>query len=75
MQFKRRYADALADRLNEPRKFIQVVSGPRQVGKTTLVDQVLQDQDLPFLFASADEQSLRGSEWIAPAVGCSKTSN
>jgi len=27
----------IVDRLLEPRKFIQVVMGPRQIGKTTLV--------------------------------------
>ncbi len=65
MTYKRQYTDILADRLNEPRRFIQVVSGPRQVGKTTLVDQVLQGQQQPYIFASADEPTLRGSEWIA----------
>ena len=29
-------------RLVEPRRFIQVIAGPRQVGKTTLARQVLE---------------------------------
>ena len=29
-------------RLREPRRFLQVVAGPRQVGKTTLVSLLLQ---------------------------------
>jgi uncharacterized protein len=63
--YQRPYGKTLSSRLAEPRRFIQVVSGPRQVGKTTLVEQVLAAQDLAFVFASADEPTLRGSEWIA----------
>ena len=63
--FQRPYADRLARRLAEPRRFIQVVAGPRQVGKTTLVQQVVEAAELPVVFASADEPTLRGPEWIA----------
>ena len=35
----------IINRLREPRKFLQVVMGPRQIGKTTVVKQVLQDLD------------------------------
>jgi hypothetical protein len=63
--FVRRPASELEARLREPRRFIQVVAGPRQVGKTTLVQQVLDRLDAPVRYASADEPSLRGSEWIA----------
>ena len=55
----------LARRLAEPRRFLQVVVGPRQVGKTTLVQQVVEESSLPAVFASADEPTLRGPEWIA----------
>jgi len=41
-----------------------VVAGPRQVGKTTLVQQVLARSKRPFRFASADEPMLRGPDWI-----------
>ena len=37
----------LARRLAEPRRFLQVVAGPRQVGKTTLVQQVAAELDVP----------------------------
>jgi predicted AAA+ superfamily ATPase len=63
--FKRPHAAELARRLAEPRRFIQVVAGPRQVGKTTLVQQVTETTRLPVRFASADEPTLRGPEWIA----------
>jgi hypothetical protein len=63
--FVRQSADELERRLREPRRFIQVVAGPRQVGKTTLVQQVLERLDVPVRYASADEPGLRGPEWIA----------
>lgn len=61
----RPHAAVLARRLKEPRRFIQVVAGARQVGKTTLVQQVCGDIGLPVHFVSADEPTLRGAEWIA----------
>lgn len=57
-------AKILRDRLREPRRFIQVVTGPRQVGKTTLVQQVVEGLRTAVRFASADEPGLRGPEWI-----------
>lgn len=39
--FQREYAAVLAARLGEPRRFLHVVAGPREVGKSTLVPQVL----------------------------------
>lgn len=41
-----------------------MVSGARQVGKTTLVTQVVSQAGIPHVFASADEPTLRGPEWI-----------
>lgn len=63
--YRRPHAAVLARRLGEPRRFIQVVAGPRQVGKTTLVQQVIEEMRAPVVFASADEPTLRGPEWIA----------
>lgn len=63
--FRRPQAETLARRLREPRRFIQVVAGARQVGKTTLVEQVVQDSGVPVVFASAGEPTLKGSDWIA----------
>jgi len=62
--FMRPRAKFLAQRLTEPRRFIQVVTGPRQVGKTTLVRQVLFSSKMAFQYASADEPTLRGRQWI-----------
>ncbi len=63
--FQRDYATALAARLGEPRRFLQVVAGPRQVGKTTLVQQVLSEFDRSNVFVSADEPALRDAAWLA----------
>ena len=65
MTYQRPQFQILARRLVEPRRFIQVVAGPRQVGKTTLVQQVCESIGLPVQYASADEPTLRGQEWIA----------
>lgn len=63
--FERGYAAVLASRLAEPRRFLHVVAGPRQVGKTTLVQQVLAGLDRPSVFVSADEPALRDGTWLA----------
>src|SRR5215831_20490833 len=55
----------LEARLREPRRFLQVVAGPRQVGKTTLVTQVLDRLDLPGVYVSADEPGGDDGAWLA----------
>ena len=56
--------DELLNRLKEKRRFLQVLAGPRQVGKTTLARQVMLATKLPAHYASADEPSLRDRTWI-----------
>ena len=63
-QHIRPQARELTRRLKEPRRFIQVVAGARQVGKTTLARQVAARAGLPARYASADEPALRGGEWV-----------
>jgi uncharacterized protein len=64
LAFVRSQAATLTRRLRETRRFIQAVTGPRQVGKTTLVRQVIDGHHLRARFASADEPTLRGRDWI-----------
>ena len=52
MAYSRPQSLTLAGRLAEPRRFIQAVTGPRQVGKTTLVQAVAEASGLPVRFAS-----------------------
>lgn len=54
----------LLSRLKESRRFIQVVAGPRQVGKTTLLKQILKTIDMPSHYASADVPSLQDIPWL-----------
>jgi hypothetical protein len=62
--YSRPYASQLAGRLRETRRFMQVLAGPRQSGKTTLVRQVLEASNARTVYASADEPTLRGRQWI-----------
>lgn len=64
-EFQRAHAQVLADRLAETRRHLQVVAGARQVGKTTLVEQVLAAAGMPTVYASADEPTLRDPAWLA----------
>jgi len=63
--FVRAQGAVLRERLAEPRRFIQVVAGPRQTGKTTLVRRVAAEAGARFRYASADEPTLRERGWIA----------
>jgi predicted AAA+ superfamily ATPase len=55
---------AFTKRILEPRKFIQVLMGPRQVGKTTMAAQMLKKIKGPYIFESADAVSAINSTWI-----------
>lgn len=55
----------LLKRLKEARHAIQVVAGPRQVGKSTLVRQVLADMAVEAHEASADDPEAQNTAWIA----------
>ena len=62
--YRRRIFDPLAARLGEAPSRLQVVSGPRQVGKTTVVRQALEAADTPSHYASADDPALRDAAWL-----------
>jgi len=61
---KRPIFNQLLKRLQEPRKFIQVLLGPRQVGKTTLALQVAKAIKKPSHYISADLATLQNVAWI-----------
>lgn len=63
--YKRAEYQTIKNRLVEGRKFIQVVMGPRQVGKSTVVRQVLQDIDIPYQFYSADNVPATNTAWVS----------
>jgi len=62
--FTRVLVSQLAKRLKEPRKFIQIVVGPRQTGKTTAVVQALEQLTVQQHFVSADDPNLVSTEWL-----------
>lgn len=62
--FKRYAYREIVGRFKEPRRFIQVISGPRQVGKTTLIQQVMDDIGIPGHYVSADAVSAASPVWL-----------
>lgn len=63
--YKRSEYHTITKRLKENRKFIQVLLGARQIGKSTVVKQVLKEIDIPFHFFSADNVPATNSSWIS----------
>lgn len=61
---RRAIFSTLLDRLAEAPERLQIVSGPRQVGKTTVVRQALAACGLPSHYASADDPTLRDAAWL-----------
>lgn len=63
--YKRAEYQVIKGRLEEQRRFIQVVMGARQIGKSTVVKQVLKDLNAPYQFYSADNVPATNSAWIS----------
>lgn len=55
----------LHTRVLQDRRFIQVLAGPRQVGKTTLARQLIGTMYTPCHYVSADEPTLQDRTWLA----------
>lgn len=64
MEYKRAQFQEILDRINEQRSKIQVIVGPRQVGKSTLIGQVLEECTLPFDSYSADDVTGVSADWL-----------
>ena len=64
MEYIRKQFYTLKERILEPRNFMQVLPGPRQVGKTTLVNQVLAQVSIPHTIEVADAVDPKDSDWI-----------
>lgn len=61
---KRDFTKVIESRLTESSRFIQVVVGPRQVGKTTGLQQISKSWNGSTLMVSADSVSPPNTEWI-----------
>ena len=64
MTYIRKEYHTLRSRLQEPRRFMYVLAGPRQVGKSTLVRQVVQGLTIPYSVEVADAVDPKDSDWI-----------
>lgn len=62
---RRHVVDALLERLSHPPQLLQIVVGPRQVGKTTAVRQVGDAWSGRVRYAAADLALPPGPEWIS----------
>lgn len=62
--FEHSHLQLITKRIIEPRRFIQILLGPRQVGKTTLVYQLLEKCKLPSRFVSADAVAASNASWL-----------
>ncbi len=63
-EIKRNFTRILEQRLQEKLNFIQVVLGPRQVGKTTGLQQIVASWQGPSLMVSADELITPTTDWL-----------
>lgn len=64
MAFSRPLVDELVAACRRRTPLIQVLVGPRQVGKTTAAEQLVELLGWPHVFASADAPLPPGPEWI-----------
>ncbi len=62
--FRRDIVATLVGRMGEQRRFIQVVSGPRQTGKTTAIVQALEGLSLPSAFVQAGAEPQSSRDWL-----------
>lgn len=62
--YERALVSIISARLAESRRTIQVVLGPRQVGKTTAVRQALERVRVPWHYASADTATSQSPAWL-----------
>jgi uncharacterized protein len=62
--FERAINGQILARLREARRFIQVIVGPRQVGKTTSIRQVLDAIDFQSHYVTADTATLESAAWL-----------
>lgn len=60
---RRQFGEVLS-RINERRDKIQVIVGPRQVGKSTMMDQVLEKVTIPYTLSKADGVDPKDFDWI-----------
>lgn len=62
--FRRSIVQTITERIAEPRRYMQVIVGPRQTGKTTATRQALDSLDIPSRFARASQDIPASQDWL-----------
>jgi predicted AAA+ superfamily ATPase len=77
VEFKRHYFTQLRHRLLEKECFIQLITGPRQVGKTTVVRQLFADEAFEGVYVVAEDgdDASRLDQWWQRAAIVTANSN
>ncbi|MEY3386723.1 MAG: hypothetical protein RIR53_1534 [Bacteroidota bacterium] len=65
--YVRQHVAEVKRRLREPRSTILALTGPRQVGKTTIVRQAVEGVDVPVIYTSADGIVSGVHDWVGQA--------
>ncbi|MGM9790959.1 MAG: AAA family ATPase [Candidatus Cryptobacteroides sp.] len=63
--YRRAQLSILETRMAEPRRTIQVIMGPRQIGKSTMISQFVELTSIPYTLFSADGVGKTNTEWIS----------
>ena len=63
--FERQHLQILQSRMAEPRRRMQIIMGPRQVGKSTLIGQFAESAVSPYDLFSADGVNRFDRSWIS----------
>ena len=63
--YNRAQLSVLKSRMAEPRRTIHVVMGPRQVGKSTMIDRFVEKATVPYSLFSADGVGKTNTAWIS----------
>ena len=62
-EYQRKIVETLSRRMGEPRRFMQILIGPRQTGKTTAIRQALGHVGVPYHYAEVPDRAQTG-DWI-----------
>lgn len=64
MEYRRPVYEKIKQRLDDPKGLIQVITGPRQVGKTTLVQQLFRSTKWTGIYHVVDGLNQSNASWI-----------
>lgn len=64
MHYERQHLAILKSRMAESRRRMQIIMGPRQVGKSTVVFQYCDGIDTPYDYFAADAVNRFDTTWI-----------